>query len=157
MAAVWAANSLAGWQIPWGVNLVLAIIFFGIAAFQTWREEHLKLKALEREPLRPIQIRKRLDDFVERGRELLAEWKSGRGLPPQTETELWDSSLGEFVERYFTVRQSDTFKGHMLTTETALEVLFEFGDNRGEEGHKAAQLIAKRVEALKKLRPEIRD
>src|SRR5436190_13293253 len=93
MAAVWAANSLAGWQIPWGVNLVLAISFFGIAAFQTWREEHLKLNALESEPLRPIQIRKRLDDFVERGRELLGEWKSGRGLPPQTQTELWDSSL----------------------------------------------------------------
>jgi hypothetical protein len=148
MAGVWAANSLAGWQIPWIVNVALAVIFFGFAAFQTWRDEHLKVTALEREPLRPIEMRKRLDAFVSAGKGLFNDWLSGSGPPPKRQTEEWDASVIDFVERHFSVRQSDIFKAHMLTDEGALEVVLEHSNTRADEGYAAAQLIIKRIEAL---------
>jgi hypothetical protein len=157
IAGVWFGNSVFGWQIPPWVNLVIAVGFFTAAAFQVWRDEYLRANDLEREPLRPIEVRRRLDDLVEQGRKLLAEWKSGGDEPPLTQTDLWDKSLVEFVDEYFNVRQNDIFRGHMLSTEAALEVVFECGETWGAEGHQAIQLIAKRMEALQKLRPEIGD
>jgi len=155
MALVWAANSLAGWQVPWILNVFLAIAFFGIAAFQVWRDDYLKAKGLEHRELRPLEMRKRLDAFVSTGKGLFNDWLSGSGLPPKRQTEEWDATVIDFVERHFSVRQSDIFKAYMLSDEGALEAVLEFSRTRGDEGYAAAQLIIKRIEALEKLRSEI--
>jgi hypothetical protein len=157
IAGVWFGNSVFGWQIPPWVNLVIAVGFFTVAAFQVWRDEYLKAKGLEHRELRPIEIRKCLDELVRAGEELFKEWKSGRGLPPEGQTEAWDKSVVEFVERHFTVKQSDEFKAYMLSAPHAIKTVVDFPSTRGNVGYAAAKLITKRINAFEKLRREIVD
>jgi hypothetical protein len=157
IGAVWFGNGVLGWQIPWAVNLALAVGFFGVAAFRVWLEEHLKVCELERRPLRPIEVRNRLDQFVTTARQLLDAWMRGKGNGPTAETQLFEEAVTDFVERHFTVKQNDAFRGHIPRLGVIFEVALALPKETNPAAHAAAQLLAKRIEALEQLRPQIID
>jgi hypothetical protein len=157
VGAVWFGNGVLGWHIPWFVDLALAVGFLGVAAFRVWLEGHLKVCEMERRPLRPIEIRNRLDQFVTTGRRLLDAWMRGKGVGPTAETQLFEGSITEFVERHFTVKQNDAFRGHITRLGVIFEVALALPKETNPEAHAAAQLLAKRIEALEQLRPQIVD
>ena len=126
--------------------------FFVTGAFMAWREEYRSGRAIE--------IRDRLDGLVQRGESLYNNWMAKKC--PKRRTLRWIETTRAFVRRHFSVEQIDAFNTDAmgLDDEEGIRTRAEIAlalQKTEPEGHNFALLVATTLDALKRLRKDIRE
>jgi hypothetical protein len=117
-----------------------------------WREEYRSG--------RTIEIRDRLDGLVQRGESLYNNWMAKKC--PTRRTLRWIETTRAFVRRHFSVQQIDAVNTHALGLDdeegirTRVEIALALQKTE-PEGDNFALLVADTLDALKRLRKDIRE
>lgn len=149
MAVGFVYEHLARKMIPGNVVLWGATAFFVIGAFMAWRGEYRSN--------RPIEIRDRLDAYLQRGQMLLDLWMNKRR--PKTRTNSWNRRVLRFVKKHFDIDDYDYMRSNILSdNKLEIEVALKLAPSWGKsQGFDTAQLLETRLEVLKQLRRKICD
>lgn len=163
VGGIWFGNSILGWQIPWSMNLAVAIGFLGVAAFNVWRDEHLMTRELQRAPLRPIEIRQRLWELQRSGRRLLEAWVNHEDAPLREaydsletkQIDTWNQTVKSFVGEHLSLQQYDRIRSSsMPESDLAMKVAMR---TRSHHTYYVAAMMSRRLAVLEELQDEMGD
>jgi hypothetical protein len=122
----------------------------------------LELANLRQKPLRPIEIRDALDDFIRDGERLLEQWDSRNDAIKAAEIEdqtlRWLTTVTAFVKNNLDVRHVDQLSQYQMTVESTDRWKLSFNlANRHIDitVHRVAYELAFKLQTLRYFRDEI--